>query len=319
MASSDNQTAAGASWLWPFRHFGLKLLSLGLALLLWLVIAGEEVVERTLRIPIELQQFPAGLELRGDPPDFVDARVRGGSGALARISPGDGVAVLDLRGSTAGRRLFQLTPEQVRMPFGVEVIQVVPATIAIAFEPAATREVPVVVEVDGEPAPGFVIGSITVNPNSVEVTGPESSVKAASEAVTETVSVAGAQAPISGSVTIGFLDPTLRLTVPRRAAVKIEVLPGPRERLMRDQPVHLRNLREGLAAQARPSSVDVLLRGSRDGLGRVKPDDVMAFVDLAGLGAGEYQLTVNVGPFSSAGVAGVEPVAVQVRIDSVHR
>ena len=53
--------------IWPFRHFGLKLLSLGLALSLWMVVAGEETVERSLRVPLELQQFPAGLELNGAP------------------------------------------------------------------------------------------------------------------------------------------------------------------------------------------------------------------------------------------------------------
>ena len=36
--------------MWPFRHFGLKVLSLGLAVLLWTVIAGEETVERGLRV-----------------------------------------------------------------------------------------------------------------------------------------------------------------------------------------------------------------------------------------------------------------------------
>jgi YbbR domain-containing protein len=319
MSSNDNHVATGASRFWPFRHLGLKVVSVGLALLLWLVIAGEEVVERSLRVPVELQQFPAGLELKGDPTDFVDVRVRGASSAVARVSPGDSVAVLDLRGATPGRRLFQLTPEQVRVPFGVDVIQVVPATIAMVFEPSATREVPVVVEVDGEPAPGFVMGTISVDPKSVQVIGPESSVKAATEAVTETISIAGAQGSVAENVTIGFLDPTLRLTAPRRAAVKVEVLPGPRERLVRDQPIYLRNLRDGLSARAVPSSVDVFLRGSREGLGRVKSDDVLAFVDLAGLGAGEYALTVHVDPFPSAGVARVEPAAVKVRIDSVQR
>jgi YbbR domain-containing protein len=316
MASTDNHGATGTSGIWPFRHLGLKLLSLGLAILLWLVVAGEEVVERSLRVPVELQQFPAGLELKGDPPDFVDVRVRGASGALARVSQGDSVAVIDLRAATPGRRLFQ---PQVRVPFGIEVIQVVPATIAMAFEPSATRDVPVVVEVEGEPAPGFVIGTITVDPKSVEVIGPESSVKAATEAVTETISVDGAQGPVAENVTIGFLDPTLRLATPRRAAVKVDVLPGPRERMVQDQPVYLRNLRDGLSARAVPATVDVLLRGSREGLGKVKTGDVTAFVDLAGLGAGEYVLTVQVDPFPSAGVARVEPPAVKVRIDSVQR
>ena len=54
------------SSIWPFRHAGLKLLSLGLAVLLWMVVAGEETVERGLRVPLELVQFPPGLELQGE-------------------------------------------------------------------------------------------------------------------------------------------------------------------------------------------------------------------------------------------------------------
>src|SRR5947208_9000988 len=92
--------------IWPFRHLGLKVLSLGVALLLWMVVSGEEAVERGLRVPLELQQVPAGLELSGDIPATVDVRVRGASGTLSRVAAGDVVAVLDLRGARAGRRLF---------------------------------------------------------------------------------------------------------------------------------------------------------------------------------------------------------------------
>ena len=42
-----------------------------------MVVAGEQTVERGLRVPLELQQFPAGLELQGEPPALVDVRVRG--------------------------------------------------------------------------------------------------------------------------------------------------------------------------------------------------------------------------------------------------
>ena len=71
--------------VWPFRHFGLKLLSLGLALLVWMVVSGEETVERGLRVPLELQQVPPGLELLDEVPATVDVRVRGASGALGRV------------------------------------------------------------------------------------------------------------------------------------------------------------------------------------------------------------------------------------------
>src|SRR5262245_52946979 len=132
-----------------FRHMGLKVLSVLLAVVLWMTVSGEETVERGLRIPLELQQFPPGLELGGDVPTTVDVRVRGASGALSRVSAGEVVAVLDLRTARPGRRLFPLTPEQVRVPFGVEVVQVMPSAIAMAFEPSASRQVPVVPAVDG--------------------------------------------------------------------------------------------------------------------------------------------------------------------------
>src|SRR5947208_8988014 len=120
--------------IWPFRHFGLKLFSFGLAVSLWMVVAGEETVERGLRVPLELQQMPGGIEVLGDIPTTVDVRVRGGSGVLSRVGTGDVVAVLDLRSARSGRRLFPLTPDQVRVPFGVEVVQVTPSAVAIAFE-----------------------------------------------------------------------------------------------------------------------------------------------------------------------------------------
>ena len=74
-----------------------------LAVLLWLVVAGEETVERGLRVPLELQQFPAGLELAGR---AADARRRARARRVRRRSagcrPGDIVAVLDLRTRASG-------------------------------------------------------------------------------------------------------------------------------------------------------------------------------------------------------------------------
>ncbi len=81
----------------PFRNLGLKFLSVCIAGLLWLVVAGERVVERVLRAPVEFQNLPAGLELIGSPPDTVEVRVRGSSGALSRMAAGDMSTVLDLR------------------------------------------------------------------------------------------------------------------------------------------------------------------------------------------------------------------------------
>ena len=302
--------------IWPFRHFGLKLLSLGLAVSLWMVVSGEETVERGLRVPLELQQFPAGLELQGEPAATIDVRVRGSSGALARISPGDIVAVLDLRGAHVGNRLFHLTPDQVRAPFGIEVVQINPGTITIAFEHSKTGTVRVRPAIDGKPAPGYVVGAWYADPASVDVVGPESAVDRATEALTEPVSVAGANAPVTDTVTVGLLDPALRLKSARSARVTVEIVPAPTERTLHDLPVHVQNLGRALAADAVPSVVNVSLRGSRDGLASIGADEVKVYVDVAGLGAGRYTLTVRADASREAGVTRIDPATIQVRIGS---
>jgi YbbR domain-containing protein len=305
--------------IWPFGHLGLKALSVALALLLWMVVSGEETVERGLRVPLELQQLPAGLELNGDIPATVDVRVRGASGTLGRVSASDIIAVLDLRGAQAGRRLFPLTPEQFRAPFGVEVVQVQPSAIALAVEPSLSRQVPVMPAVDGHPAPGYSVGALTAEPKTVEVIGPESAVRRVTEALTEPVSVDGAREPIRQSVTLGLIEPSLRLKNTRVASVTVDIVPAPLERTLRGRPVHLRNTGATVEAQAIPSTVDLTLRGSRDALARVDADDVTAYVDVGGLGPGQYTLDVHADASRDAGVARIEPSSVQVRIISGKR
>jgi YbbR domain-containing protein len=302
--------------VWPFRHFGLKLLSLGLALLLWMVVSGEETVERGLRVPLELQQVPPGLELLDEVPATVDVRVRGASGVVGRVGTGDVVAVLDLRGARPGRRLFPLTPVQVRVPFGVEVAQVTPSAIAMAFEQSASRQVPIVPAVDGRPAPGYVVGRMTSEPRVVEVIGPESAVKRATEVLTEPVSLTGAKGQVRETVILGLVEPSLRLKTARSALVTVQIIPAPLERTLRNRPIHLRNLAPSLEAQAVPAAAELAIRGSREAFGHFDADDIVAFIDLAGLGPGQYSLPVHADSSPDVGVTRVEPASVQVRITS---
>ncbi len=100
----------------PFRHLGLKVLAITLASVLWFTVAGEHVVERSLRVPLAVRNLPTHLEIVGDLPDSVDVRVRGSSAQLSRLDPGDVVAMLDLSSDRTGQRLFHLRSDEVRVP-----------------------------------------------------------------------------------------------------------------------------------------------------------------------------------------------------------
>ena len=298
----------------PFRYLGLKILAIALASLLWLTVAGEHVVERSLRVPLEFRNIPEALEIVGNAPDSVDVRVRGSSAVLSRLQSGEIVAVLDLSTARAGSRLFHIPLDAVRSPFGVEVAQVAPATLALELEKSARRRIPVIPATEGDPAPGFVVGRITANPATVEIVGPDSRVRQVAEATTEPVSVKDARARVRDGVTVGVVDPSVRLAQPQSADVTVEIWPAPVERQISDVPVRYRNLTQGLRANLSPKLVLVSVRGSAEALADLRGDGVQAFVDLAGLGSGRYNLRVQVDPAERFGVVAIDPATVSVTI-----
>lgn len=294
-----------------FRHIGLKAVSIALAALIWLIVSGEQVVERALRIPLEFTNVPSQLEIVGEPPNVVDVRVRGASGTLSRIAAGELVAVLDLVSARSGQRLFHLSAADVRAPFGVEVVQVLPSNLYMMFEPSATKRVPVVPEVEGEPAAGFELGTVTADPPTVEVEGPSGAVKAMTAAVTEPISAAGASMPVSELVTVGVPDPSVRLKNPTPVRVTVNVMPAQLQWAVAGIPVKVLNGNGRVTTS--PSVTTVHVRGPRDAMGA----DATAFeatVDAGGLKPGEYQLPVRVALPPRIGMTRLEPAAVSVRI-----
>jgi YbbR domain-containing protein len=296
------------------RNIWLKFLSISIAAMLWLVVAGDRVVERALRVPIEFQNLPQGLEIVGEPPESVDVRLRASSGALGRLVPGEMAAVIDLRTARPGRRLFHLTSSSVKGPYGVEVVQVSPSTLPIAFENSAVRIVQVRPSVEGRPAPGYEIGSITSDPATVEIIGPESSLRGLNEAMTEPISVANATRPIREVVTVGVADPSVRLRTAQTAEVTVQIVTGSAQRTLREVPVQIRNLDNGLRARPLPPSVSVTLRGTEQAIADLVAEALEVTVDAANLAAGDHPATVTVVASQGLTVEQVEPQTIRLRV-----
>ena len=298
----------------PFRNIGLKFLSICIAALLWLVVAGDRVVERALRAPIEFQNLPPGLEIVGNPPEDVDVRLRGPSGTLARLAPGDLSAVIDLRNARPGRRLFHVTASQVRAPYGLDVVQVGPATLPITFENSAIRIVKVQPSLDGQPAPGYEVASVTADPATIEVIGPEGSLRGLDEAMTEPVSIADATRPLREVVTIGVADPSVRLRSPQTTTVTVQIVPGATTRTFVDLPVAVRNLDNGMRGRVTPASVSVTVHGTRSAIRDLSPQLVSAEIDASGRPPGEYQVDVQAHSAQGVSIDTVTPRSVRLRV-----
>ena len=297
----------------PFRDFWLKAVAVAIAVLLWLTVAGEPVVERGLEIPLELENVPAELEIATAPPDTVSVRVRGTSRLVSRLDSSEVAAVLDLGDEGPGRRLFDMFSDRVEVPPGIEITSVSPATVTLTLERRGVpRMVSVVPDIEGEPAPGLAVGRIRTDPDSVEVIGPETRLAELQEALTGPVSVAGATADVATEVTVVVADPTLRLVEPVSARVVVEIVPAPVEMTLHDVPVEFQSaLAHRISVE--PKHVAIGVRGPRGAIDVIAATDLRASVNLEGLPPGSYELAVWVESIDgSVVVSDIEPSSVQV-------
>ena len=297
----------------PFRHLGLKVLSIAFAVALWLSVGDQRAVERNMRVPLEFHNLPTGLELVDSPPESVEVRLRGPLSSLGRLPPGEVVAVLDLQSARSGTRLFNLIAEHVRVPYGVQVSQITPSSVSLAFEAMLTKIVPIVPAVDGDPASGYSVGRISSDPAVVTIAGPISQVNLVKQATTEPLSVARAAATVVDRVTVGVTNDNVRLETPQVATVTVEIVPTAVERRVTDVQVATRNATAGRTVQVSPQTISAIVRGPT---GVVDASlSLQAFVDLTGLRPGRAEaLPVRFDPVASVVILRVEPETVQVRI-----
>jgi hypothetical protein len=289
----------------------LKLVSLGLAGLLWFVIAGEKTSEMGISAPLELQNFPKDFEVTGEPVDNVEVRLRASPGIIQRIGPGDVSAQVDLAGLQEGEHIIHLTDKSVRMPFGVNLVKITPSILTLNLERTLQKVVPVRPRLVGRPAPGFEVGEVKAEPSEVRIAGPRSRIQEMESAFTEALSVEGAQSNVSDVVNMGLDDPLLRvLGSPRvRATVRIQEVEG--ERALDGHPIEVR----GGEGTIRPPAVRVVVAGPASLLASLAPSDVRPWVDLsAGAPGGTVPVTVDLAPgHAGLRLKEVSPPSVSVR------
>ncbi|MGZ4831731.1 MAG: CdaR family protein [Terriglobales bacterium] len=204
-----------------FHNFGLKLLSLVVAVLLWLAVTRDPVAEIALNVPIEFHNAPEHLEISSETIPQVLVRVRGPVREVRDLSPSEVHAIIDLARVQPGERTYDLAPRHIRVPDGVEVVQAVPSQIRINFDRRESRQVEVKPRVIGTFASGYRIEKVVAVPQSVTIVGPAGHVKAVETAITDPVDASGVVG-VATFVTHAYVsDPLVRLADPSPIRVTV--------------------------------------------------------------------------------------------------
>src|SRR5438094_6480819 len=208
---------------WLTYNWHLKLISLVLATMLWMMVATEASSELAMEVPLEYRNVPARLEITGDTTNSVQVRLRGSPNVVRDISAKNVSTTIDLSNMRPGEKILPLSPQNVQAPFGAEVIRVNPSSVRFNLERTLTKTVPVVPTILGQPTDGFELGPVMVNPGKVEVEGPESRVNTLESIATVPIRLDRRQTHIEQTVDLDVPDPQIRLQHPAPVSVRAEV------------------------------------------------------------------------------------------------
>jgi YbbR domain-containing protein len=213
---------------WLVRDWPIKLVSLGLAIGLWLLLVPAEKMysEKALAIPLETRNVPAGLEIVERPAATIDVTLRAPNRLINEIGPSGLVARIDLDRATVLQQEYPLNKTMVAVPPGAEVVKISPNKVTIKLERTAEATLDVHPTVRGKTARGFRISRTEIDPANVVVRGPESRVKARESATTGPIDVTGLAQTTVFEADIILPRPELRLASPQ-AQARVTVLIEP--------------------------------------------------------------------------------------------
>ena len=158
------------------NNWGIGLLSVVLALSLWVYVTDRENPQQTGRVPgtvaIAVVNVPPGQAILSISPMSVTVTARAPESVLERLRAEDFRATVDLSDMRGQQATVDVDVESTESR--TEVVDISPQQITVTLENVVSRTVPVQTQLDGTPPRGFELREITVEPEEAVVTGPES-------------------------------------------------------------------------------------------------------------------------------------------------
>lgn len=196
----------------PFsKHWQLKLLSLIIGASLWFSVVGEDRVDITVTIPLELRNLPATLVIANQYRKDIEVVINGPRRLIQEVRQQNISRPIDLSKAEPGAMVIKNNAESIPLPRGITVQRVQPANITLLVDRLARKDFAIVPITKGKPAAGFILESLTFNPPQITVTGPQSVLEKEDALKTTVINLEGVDSSSTFQVHLDLSEALLRL------------------------------------------------------------------------------------------------------------
>lgn len=173
------------------KNWELKLLSLLLAIILWIVLIPEEktFAEKTVSLNLELINLPQDMEVVEKSDTTINLKVRARKRVINELTPADFSADLDMSKASIYQEEYPIDASMIKVPPGVEIVSFSPVYIHVKLEKTKKVEMEVVPTIIGRLPEDLRLVKVEVTPPKVTVSGPESKIRPRDKVITSPIDV----------------------------------------------------------------------------------------------------------------------------------
>ncbi len=282
------------TWQAVSAHWGLKLVSLLLAIGVWFYATGEEMIEVTKGVPLKIETDKKEFSVSARSVTSISVRLKAPRSLLTVLSAADVSAFHKISGITqAGEYSFRIGSDDIRLPSSdIQVAGVFPEVISVSVDETIIKKLSVVPNLIGEPAFGYraLNEKIELDPNAILVEGPSAQLGKIDIVKTEPIDLVGRTHSFRKLARV-VLDPNLRATSETIIDVYVPIHEEFAERTFSDIPVKpLGAPSAGNYVELETEKISFELKGPASELKQLSQSPPMVYIDVTGFEKGPREL-----------------------------
>ena len=297
---------------WP-NNWGLKLISLIFAILLWYFVVGEDKIDTTVYIPVEIVNLPRELVIANQFKKQLEATVSGPRGLISSLNRQRITRTINLAKAAPGTVVIRNEPETIQFPRGVTVSRIQPTHITLLIDELVEKELPVQARTTGDPAAGHELAGVVFEPPLIKISGPKAVVGREKLLTAKPINVSGLKGPTAIQVPLELRPALLELMGETVVTANVLIREKTVEKTLSHIPIHLTDTELARKVTIEPSTISIRAmlplssKGNQTGL-------FEASVSTAGLKPGTHKLPVKITGPEQIKIIETVPSTVTVRI-----
>ncbi len=229
------------------ENWVIKLISLFFALFLWYFVAGEDKVNMSVSIPVEIVNLPSDLTISNQFKRELEVTMSGQRSLIKSLPKLHISRLVDFSKAVPGKVVIQNGLDSISVPRGISVIRIQPASVTFLIERLVRKDMPIKAITRGRPAKGYDLVSLDLEPATVHIIGPESVLAGESNLITSPIDISGLKKSTIKEVTLDLKPAIADLIGEQVATATINIVQKTEKRTINDIPIEFMPEQRALA------------------------------------------------------------------------